>query len=92
MMLVRYRSSENQTVRQEDRINALLPDSARCGLQSPRPALSAAAGAVLGAVLGLVVVFALEYLESSIVRRREDVERVSGLPVLAVIPGGEAKR
>jgi capsular polysaccharide biosynthesis protein len=31
----------------------------------------------------------LEYLESSIVRRREDIERALDLPVLATIPDME---
>ena len=35
------------------------------------------------------VVFVLEYVESSIVRRREDIERVLDLPVLASIPDME---
>ncbi len=86
--LVDFRQRENQTVRQEDRINALLPDKARSGLFAPRPTINAIAGAVLGAVLGGVIVFALEYLESSIVRRREDIERLD-LAVLATVPAGE---
>jgi capsular polysaccharide biosynthesis protein len=63
--LVLYRNDQNQTVRREDRIDALLPDSPRCSL------------------------FALEYLESSVVRRRDDLERALDMPVLAAIPDGE---
>jgi capsular polysaccharide biosynthesis protein len=88
-LLVRYRNEQNQTARQEDRVSATLPDRAQVGLFAPRPAISAAAGAVLGLLLGGVVIFALEYLESSIVRRREDIERAIEIPVLAAIPDME---
>jgi capsular polysaccharide biosynthesis protein len=83
--LVDYRNEENQTARREDRVNALLPDLPRYGQQSPRPTLTGIAGALLGLIVGGVIVFALEYIENSIVRRREDLERVD-LPVLASIP------
>jgi len=36
-------------------------------------------------------VFVLEYLESNIVRRREDVERFLDLPVLAAIPADDTR-
>jgi capsular polysaccharide biosynthesis protein len=48
--------------------------------------VNALAGGVLGLLLGGVIVFVLEYLESSIVRRREDIERSMDMPVLAAIP------
>jgi capsular polysaccharide biosynthesis protein len=87
-MLVQYRNEQNQTVRREDRIDALLPDFARYSLLQPRPAINALAGAVLGVLLGGIIVFVLEYLESSIVRRRDDIERSLDIPVLAAIPEG----
>lgn len=61
-------------------------DVPRVGLDRPRTVLNTLAGAVLGALLGMVIIFILEYLESAIVRRREDVERALSLPVLASIP------
>jgi capsular polysaccharide biosynthesis protein len=85
-LLVQYRIEQNQTARQEDRVSAILPDKAIVGLFSPRPAINAAAGGILGLVLGGIIVFALEYLESSIVRRRDDIERALDLPVLATLP------
>lgn len=88
-LLVQYRNAQNQTARQEDRVYALLPDKASSGLYSPRPLISAAAGAILGLILGGVIIFVLEYLESSIVRRREDIERALELAVLASIPDME---
>jgi capsular polysaccharide biosynthesis protein len=90
MMLVRFRERENQEARREDRIDATLQDNPAISLLGPRPAINAAAGAVLGVLLGGVLVFVLEYLESNIVRRREDVERALDLPVLAAIPNVEA--
>jgi len=85
-LLVQYRTAENQTVRQEDRIDALLPDAARYRLLQPNILINTLAGAIIGFLLGGILVFVLEYLESSVVRRREDIERQLELPVLATIP------
>ncbi len=87
--LVDYRNQENQTSRREDRVNALLPDLPRYSQQSPRPMLTAVAGGIMGLIVGGVIVFVLEYLESSIVRRREDLER-DDLLVLAGVPPFDA--
>lgn len=87
-MLVAYRNRENQTVRQEDRINALLPDRPSIGLLRPNRTVNTLVGVLLGALVGGVIVFAMEYLESGIVRRREDVERLE-IAVLAAVPDGE---
>jgi capsular polysaccharide biosynthesis protein len=87
--LVEFRNRENQQSRQEDRIEAQLQDNPQISLLRPRPTINAAAGAILGALLGGIIVFVLEYLESTIIRRREDVERAD-LPVLATIPIAEA--
>lgn len=87
--LVRFREEENQKVRREDQINARLQDVARYSLDSPRPLINAAAGGILGLLLGAIIVFVLEYLDSSVVRRREDLERVLEIPVLATIPDAD---
>ncbi len=84
--LVLWRQQQNQELRREDQINAQLQDNPRYTLDRPRPLVNAAAGGILGLLLGGVIVFALEYLESSIVRRRDDLERALGVPVLATIP------
>lgn len=84
--LVDYRFQQNQTVRREDRIDAIMPDTPRVDLLQPRPLINAVAGAVLGVLLGSIMVFVLEFLESSIVRSREDVERVLDMAVLAAVP------
>jgi capsular polysaccharide biosynthesis protein len=84
--LVNYRNVENQKVRREDQVNAAPQDNPLCGQQSPRPLINAAAGGILGLLLGVVIVFILEYLESSVIRNREDLERTLELNVLASIP------
>ena len=84
--LVMYRNTENQKLRREDQIFAQLQDDPIYALKSPRPFINAAAGAVLGLLLGGIIVFVLEYLESSVVRRREDLERGMDIPVLAALP------
>ena len=88
-LLIQYRNAENQRARREDHINARLQDNARYDLLRPRPTLNAAAGAILGLILGGVLVLVLEYLESSIVRNGEDMERATGISVLANIPQAE---
>ncbi len=85
-LLVRYQETENQTRRQEDRIRALLPDGPDVSLLRPRPSLNALIGAAIGAILGIGIIFVLEFLESAIVRHRDDLERKLDLPVLAAIP------
>ncbi len=84
--LVNYRNVENQKVRREDQVNATPQDNPKCGQQSPRPLINAAAGGILGLLLGVVIIFVLEYLESSVIRSREDLERALEINVLASIP------
>jgi capsular polysaccharide biosynthesis protein len=85
-MLVQYRNQENQKSRREEQVGAQLQDFARAELYSPRLGVNAAAGGVLGLLLGVIVVFILEYLESSVVRRRDDLERQIDIPVIAALP------
>lgn len=88
--LVIYRNQENQTVRQEDRIDAIPADTPKCPTSvTPNVTINTIAGVLLGAAIGVVIVFVLEYLESSMIRRRDDVERGLELPVLATIPDEE---
>jgi len=81
-----WRESENAKLRQEDRIEAELLDEPTSRLARPQTTINTAAGAVLGALLGIIVVFALEWMESGIVRRAEDVERYLEIPVIGNIP------
>lgn len=84
--LIDWRDEENADLRQEDRIEAQLIDEPTVGLESPNTKINTAAGAVFGALLGIVVIFALEWIESGVVRRRQDVERHLDLPVIGTIP------
>ncbi len=80
-------NQSNLQVDQVDRIlvtilrNASSPD-----IFSPKTAINTLAGGVLGALIGVIIVFALEWLESDIVRTTEDVERYIGVTVLGSIP------
>lgn len=89
-LLVEYRTEDNRDLQREDRIDAILIDTAGYGLHTPRTSINVLAGAILGLLLGGVVVFVLEYLESNIVRSKEDVEHFLELPVLAAIPADDA--
>jgi capsular polysaccharide biosynthesis protein len=90
--LVDYRTSENQRARREDRIDARMQDEPRYSRNRPNTTLNLVAGGVLGVLLGAVVIFVLEYVESSVVRRREDLERTLDIAVLATIPANEGGR
>jgi protein tyrosine kinase modulator len=81
-----WREQENQPMLLADRINAELLDPPRYGLFRPNTAVNVAAGALLGILIGGTAVFILEYLESNVVRRANDVERYLHLPVLGSLP------
>lgn len=85
-LLVLYRNDENQQARQEDRIDARLQDNPVTVLARPNLRINTLVGFIAGVFVGAIIVFVLEYLESAIVRRREDVESQAGLPVLAAVP------
>ncbi len=81
-----YREERNATVGREDRVEAFMPDFPAVSQIAPRPTINAIAGAVLGILIGGIFVFVLEFVESSIIRRREDLERTLEMPVLVTIP------
>jgi capsular polysaccharide biosynthesis protein len=85
-----YRNDRNQTARREDRVDAILPDQPSVSQISPKPTITGIAGGILGLLLGGVIVFVLETIESSVIRRREDLERTLEVPVLATIPHFDA--
>ena len=89
-LLVEERTEDNRDLARADRIEARLIDTATYGQYTPRTAINTIAGGMLGLLVGGAIVFVLEYLESNIVRRREDVERFLDLPVLAAIPADDA--
>jgi capsular polysaccharide biosynthesis protein len=89
-LLVQWRNEQNETLRREDRIEAIIIDDPRYVLDSPKTTVNTLAGAVLGALIGGGIVFALEYLEAGIVRSPSDVERYLDLAVLGAIPRSDS--
>ena len=84
--LIHWRDEKNADLRKEDRIEAELLDDPVPSLARPQTKINTAAGAVFGALLGVIVIFVLEWLESGVVRRSEDVERHLEMPVIGSIP------
>lgn len=85
-LLIDRRRDENANLREEDRIEAELVDDPTAGLKSPMTKINTLAGAVFGGLLGIVVIFIMEWIESGILRRPEDVERHLEIPVVGRIP------
>ena len=85
-LLIQYRTAENASLPNADRIKAQHLDDPRYGLDSPKTKINTAAGAIFGLLLGLVLIFLLEWLESGVLRRPEDVERFIDVPVIGKIP------
>lgn len=90
-VLWEYRQEENRDTPREERLNAFMLDTATYGQYRPRTMINMIAGGLLGLIVGAAVVFVLEYLESNIVRRKEDIERFLELPVLAAIPADDTR-
>lgn len=88
-LLLEYRNELNQQARREDRIEARIQDNPVPFQASPNVMINTVVGLVAGIFVGGIIVFVLEFLESSIVRRREDVEAIVGLPVLATVPDSD---
>ncbi|MCO5183956.1 MAG: Wzz/FepE/Etk N-terminal domain-containing protein [Anaerolineae bacterium] len=84
--LIQFRNTENAGLREEDRIKAQFLDDPQAGLAGPNTKINVAAGAVFGFLLGVILVFILEWIESGIIRRSEDIERYLGIPVIGTIP------
>lgn len=80
------RTEQNRDLPRADRIEPVMLDTATVSQYLPRTRVNVIAGAVLGLLIGAGIVFVLEYLESNIIRRKEDVERFLELPVLAAVP------
>lgn len=84
-VLIDYRERLNQSGAREDRVFASLPDRPTSAQIAPQPVLLTAAATVLGLLIGLLIAFALEFIDSATIRRRQDF-REGDLPVLAAIP------
>ena len=85
-LLIARQETINDGLRKEDRIYVEFVDNPVYGLDSPKTQINTLAGGVFGALLGVIAMFLLEWLESGVVRRREDVERYLEIPVIGSIP------
>lgn len=85
-LLIQWQTQNNDRLRLEDRIGIEFLDDPQVGLERPQTTINTAAGAVFGLLLGIMIVFALEWIESGVVRRSEDVERSLDMPVIGTIP------
>jgi len=85
-IFIQWRNAENAKQRKEDRVEAFQLDPPRYALDRPKWKINVVAGLVLGALVGSVITFALEWIESGVVRRPEDIDRYLGLPLLGTIP------
>jgi capsular polysaccharide biosynthesis protein len=86
-LLIQWQNEENDKNLQGDRITVEFQDDPRVVGVSPNVNVNTAAGGVFGALLGIIVIFVLEWIESGVVRRAEDVERYLEIPVVGRIPG-----
>jgi capsular polysaccharide biosynthesis protein len=86
-LLIQWQNQENDKNLQGDRITVEFQDDPRVVGVSPNVKVNTAAGGVFGALLGVIVIFVLEWIESGVVRRAEDVERYLEIPVVGRIPG-----
>ena len=85
-LFIQWRNAENAGQRKEDQVQAIQLDPPRYALARPKWRINVLAGAILGGLIGGVAVFALEWIESGVVRRPEDVDRYLDLPLLGAIP------
>ncbi len=87
-LFIQWRLDDNATQRKEDRVDVEFIDDPQAGLSSPKTKINVAAGFVFGALVGVIIVFILEWIESGVVRRSEDIERYLDIPVIGKIPDG----
>lgn len=85
-IFIQWRNSENSKQRKEDMVEAIQLDPPRYSLARPKWKINVLAGAIFGALIGGVIVFVLEWIESGVVRRPDDIERYLGIPLLGAIP------
>lgn len=85
-LLIQWQNQENDKNRQEDRITVEFQDDPRAGLTAPQTKINTAAGFIFGALIGLIIIFVLEWIESGVMRRPEDIGRYLDVPVVGTIP------
>jgi capsular polysaccharide biosynthesis protein len=84
--LIQWQIQENDKNRQEDRITIEFRDDPQVGLDRPNTKINTLAAFVFGALIGVILIFLLEWLESGVIQRSEDVERYLEIPVIGTIP------
>jgi capsular polysaccharide biosynthesis protein len=85
-LFIQWRIDDNATQRKEDRVDVEFIDDPIAGLDRPKTKINALAGLIFGAMVGVMIIFALEWIESGVVRRSEDIERYLDIPVIGKIP------
>jgi capsular polysaccharide biosynthesis protein len=85
-LFIQWRIDDNATQRKEDRVDVEFIDDPQAGLDRPKSKINAAAGLVFGAMVGVIIIFILEWIESGVMRRSEDIERYLDIPVIGKIP------
>lgn len=85
-LLIQWQEENNAKLRKEDRITVELIDNPRISGSSPNVRVNTLAGAVFGTLIGLLFIFLLEWLDSGILRRNEDIEKFLEIPVVGTIP------
>ncbi len=84
--LIQWQQQENDKNRQEDRITIEFRDDPQVALDRPNTRINTLAAFVFGALMGVILIFVLEWLESGVLQRSEDVERYLEIPVIGTIP------
>ena len=84
--LIQWQVQENDKNRQEDRITIEFRDDPQVALDRPNTRINTLAAFVFGALIGVILIFLLEWLESGVIQRSEDVERYLEIPVIGTIP------
>jgi capsular polysaccharide biosynthesis protein len=84
--LIQWQQQENDKNRQEDRITIEFRDDPQVALDRPNTRINTLAAFVFGALMGVILIFVLEWLESGVLQRSEDVERYLEIPVISSIP------
>jgi capsular polysaccharide biosynthesis protein len=84
--LIQWQIQENDKNRQEDRITIEFRDDPQVSLDRPNTRINTLAAFVFGALIGVILIFLLEWLESGVIQRSEDVERFLEIPVIGSIP------
>jgi len=88
-LFIQWRTDENSLLRKEDQVKATQLDEPVYGLARPKWKINVLAGAIFGALVGGVIVFVLEWIESGVMRRPEDIDRYLGLSLVGAIPAAK---